>query len=259
MQLQRLYAYRVCLPSRRRMASSTRRDASTMPVPQEILQLICKDLDRSDLKNVRLAHKDLNDAAEIPLFRYIYLRRNMDSFCRLRMIASTPHLAKLVKGIIYSEQLIQGSNEYVDFDTWRRDHFGQGFGAFREGLSDSLAKSYTTADLHRYYSSWCAHLHSQRLMQKFDIEGKDLEEAFSKLHQLDEIYFGSFKELPGRFRWITREHFCSLGREMMVEPDHYSGVEYHIRQFTSMMAASYKNKKKLKVIEARYLRWKTFQ
>ena len=245
------------------MASSPRRDASAMPVPQEILQLICKDLDRSDLKNVRLAHKELNDAAEIPLFRYIYLRRNMDSFCRLRMIASTPHLAKVVKGIIYSEQLVQGSNEHVDFDTWRRDHFGQGFGFFWEGLSDHLAKSYTTADLHRYYSIWCAHLHSQRLMQKFDIEEKDLEDAFSKLHQLDEIYFGSyfssFRKLPGRHFLITREHFCSLGREMMVEPDHNSGLEYHIRQFTSMMAAAYKNKKKLKVIEARYLHWKTFQ
>ena len=236
-----------------------------MPVPQEILQLICKNLlDRSDLKNTRLACKGLNDAAEIPLFRYIYLRRNMDSFCRLRMIASTPHLAKLTKGIIYSEELVQGPNEHVDFDTWRRDHFGQGFGDSCAEVSDNLAKSCTTADLHRYYSSWCAHLHSQRLMQKFDIEEKDLEDAFSKLPQLEEIYFGSFsgssfKELWGIRRMITSESFCSLGREMMIEPDPASGAEYHVRQFTSMMAAAYKNKKKLKVIEARYLRWNIFQ
>ena len=241
------------------MASSTRRDTSAVPVPQEILQLICKDLDRSDLQNVRLAHKELNDAAEIPLFRYIYLRRNMDSFCRLRMIASTPHLAKLVKGIIYSEELVQGPDKHVDFETWRREHLGQGVGCFWERESDTISKSCTTADLHRYYSSWCAHLHSQRLMQKFDIEEKDLEDAFSKLPQLEEIYFGSDKKMPKNFDMITPEHFSSLGREMMVEPDDLSGAEYNVGQFTSMMAAAYKNKKKLKVIEARCLRWKIFQ
>ena len=245
------------------MASSTRRDASALPVPQEILQLICKNLDRSDLRNARLACKGLNDAAEISLFRYIYLRMNMDSFCRLRMIVSTPHLAKTVKGIIYSEQLVRDPNEHVDFDRWRRDHFGQGFSVSRAKVSDNLSKSCTTADLHHYYSSWCAHLHSQRLMQKFDIEEMDLEDAFSKLPQLEEIYFGSFfssfRKLPGHLGLITPEHFCSLGREMMVEPNSVSGVEYHVRQFTSMMTAAYKNKKKLKVIEARQLRWKIFQ
>ena len=265
-QLQRLYAYRICLASRLRMASSTGRDASALPVPQEILRLICKNLDRSDLRNARLACKGLNDAAEIPLFRYIYLKRNMDSFCRLRMIASTPHLAKLTKGIIYSERLVRGPNEHVehvDFDTWRRDHFGQIHGFPCAEVSDNIAKSCTTADLYRYYSIWCAHLHSQRLMQKFDIEEKDLEDAFSKLPQLEEIHFGplfdSFRKVPGSPRLIRAKHFSSLGREMMVEPDFTSGFEYHVQQFTSMMTAAYKAKKKLKVIKARYLRWKIFQ
>ena len=246
------------------MASSTSRDAGAVPVPQEILQLICRNLDPSDLKNARLAYKGLNDAAEIPLFRYIYLKRNMDSFCRLRMIVSTPHLAKLVKGIIYSELVVRESGEHVDFVTWHHKHFGQGLlFSFHEETGNNLSMSCTTADLHRYYSRWCAHLHSQRLMQRFDIEEKDLEDAFSKLPQLEEIYFGSFYESfrrpPADFEALTPEHFCSLGREMMVEPDYTSGFEYHVPQFTSMMAAAYKNKKKLKVIEARFLRWKAFE
>ena len=245
------------------MASSSHRDAGAIPVPQEILQLICKNLDRSDLKNARLACRGLNNAAEISLFRYIYLRRNMDSFCRLRMIASTSHLAKVVKSITYNSHLVPGPDEHVDFDTWRRNHFGQGFGRVSPWVSDNITKSCTTADLHRYYARWCAHLHSQRLMQKFDIEEKDLDDAFSKLPQLEEIHWGSFfcaeKQQPNGFDLLTPEHFCSLGRELMVDPDHESGVEYHVRQFTSMMAAAFKNKKKLKVIEARILRWKMFQ
>ena len=224
--------------------------------------MICKNLDRSDLKNARLACKGLNDAAEIPLYRHIYLRRNMDSFCRLRMIASTPHLAKLVKGIIYSGSLVRAPKEHVDFDTWRREHFGQCFGFYGAKVPESFTKSCTTADMPRYYARWCAHLHSQRLMQKFDLEEKDLEDAFCKLPQLEEIYFGAFKadlKWPPSFRSRTPEHFSSLGRELMVDPDYESGVEYHARQFTSMMAAAYKNKKKLKVIEVRHLSWKIFQ
>ena len=238
------------------MASSSHRDAGAVPVPQEILQLICQNLDRSDLKNARLACKGLNDAAEISLFRCIYLRRNMDSFCRLRMIASTSHLAKVVKSITYSSQLVPGPDEHVDFDTWRRNHFGQGFSNVE---SDKLKKSCTTADLHRYYSRWCAHLHSQRLMQKFDIEEKDLDYAFSKLPQLEEVHWGWFFYGDKPVRLPGTEHFGFLGRELMVGPDHKSGVEYHVRQFTSMMAAAFKGKKRLKVIEAHRLRWKMFQ
>ena len=240
------------------MASSTLRDASSVPVPQEILQLICKDLDRSDLKNVRLACKKLNDAAEIPLFRYLCLRRNMESFRRLRMIASTPHLAKLTKGIIYSEELVTESDEGLDFETWRRKYSGRAIDCFWDLESDTLSKSCTTADLHRCYSRWCAQLHSQRLMQKFDIEEKDLEDAFGKLPQLEEIYFGSGKERSIILDSVMLEYFSAFGVATF-EPYNPIGARYHVGQFTSMMAAAYKNNKKLKVIEARSLRWKVFQ
>ena len=232
-----------------------------MPVPQEILQLVCKYLNQSDLKNVRLARKEFNDAAEVWLFRYIYLRRNMDSFVRLRMVASSPHLAKLVKGLFYSSQLLQAPEEPVDFDTWRRRYLGKGF--ISVNVSDYLSKNCTTTDLHRCYSRWCAYLDSQRLMQRYDIEEKGLEDALSKLSQLEEIYFGPLfsadEELPGSLRRITREPICSLGRELKVQPNHGSGINYHVRQFTSIMVAACKSNRELKVIEARNLRWNIFQ
>ena len=221
--------------------------------------MTCKNLDRPDLRNARLAFKELNDAAEIPLFRHIYLRRNMDSFCRLRMIASTPHLAKCVKGIVYSEQMVQGPDEPVDFHTWLSDYFGRGFGLLWQHGPDQLKKSYTTVELEIYYSKWCGHLHSQRLMQRFDIEGKDLEDAFSKLPLLDDICFGSVMAYRDCLGPKTREDFGSLGREMLVEPDRFSGIKYHTGQFTAMMAAAYKTKRSLKVIKAHHLPWGAFQ
>lgn len=47
------------------------------------------------------------------------------------------------------------------------------------------------ADLHHYYWNWCGEVHSQWLMRRFDIEGKDLEDAFSKLPKLEQICFGA--------------------------------------------------------------------
>lgn len=221
--------------------------------------MICKNMDRSDLKNARLACKELNNAAEIPLFRHIYLRRNMDSFCRLRMIASTPYLANRVKAIVYSGQMVQGPDECVDYDTWRRKYFGKGFEPCLGEESNALLRSCTKADMHRYYWNWCAHLYSQRLIQRYDIEGRDLEYAFSKLPQLEEICFGYTKDGRRIFEPTKREHFCSLGREMMVEPDQFSGSEHHVGQFTAMMAAAHRNKKNLKVIKALDLKLEAFQ
>ena len=220
--------------------------------------MICKNLARSDLKNARLACKEFSDAAEITLFSHIYLRRNMDSFCRLRMIASTPYLAKLVRSIFYSLQMLPDWDELTNFDTWRRSHFSKGLRPFRFNVADQLLKSCPTADLHRYYSNWCGQLHSQKLMQRFDIEGRDLDDALGKLPRLDEICVGSYDEHPNPSEPVTSELFSSLGREVMVEPNHHSGVDYHVGQFTAMMAAVHKNKKNLKVIKARRLRWKTF-
>lgn len=85
--------------------------------------MIPKYLDRPDLKNARLTSKQLNDAAEMTLFRYIYLRRNMDSFCGLRMLVFTPHLARLVKGIVHSSRMLQDSCS-VNSEEWREMYFG---------------------------------------------------------------------------------------------------------------------------------------
>lgn len=221
--------------------------------------MMCKYVDRSDLKSARLAFRELNDAAEISLFRRIYLRRNMDSFCRLRMISSTPHLAKLVKGIAYSGKMLRWENEDPDFDRWCFGYLGEGLRVLYKEDRVLLRKTLTMDDLHRLYSKWCGHLHSQRLMQRFGIEDNDLDDAFRKLPQLEKICFGPrASDLPYG-EPITPELFSSLGREMLIEPDHFDGLNYHVGQFTAMMTAAHKNKKRLKAIRALDLGWKAFE
>lgn len=118
--------------------------------------MICKYLDRPDLKNARqrLTSKQLNDGAEMTLFRYIYLRRNMDSFGGLRMLVSVPCLARLVKGIVYSSRMLQDSCS-VNSEEWREMYFDQGFFSPIPQEVSVLSKACSMADLHLYYWNRC--------------------------------------------------------------------------------------------------------
>ena len=230
-----------------------------MPVPQEILQLICKHMGRSDLKNARLACRELNNAAEISLFRQVLLRRNRESFRRLQMITSTPYIAMHVRAIAYSSRMLQEWPENTDFEEWRREHLGEGLFHPRGDVSE-LEQSCTMADMQCCYSNWCEHRHSQKLVDELDLEMKGLDAAFRELHQLDEIRFGHVKNYPpDSARPVRPELFSSLGREMMVEPDRINGISHHLGQFTAMMTAAHKSNKLLKRIKCFSLEWKVFE
>ena len=236
--------------------------AVTMALPQEILQLFCKYLDRSDLRSVRLASKALNDAAEIWLFRHIYLRRNTDSFCRLRKVSSSPHLAKLVKAITYSGKMLwegRDTNTHPIFKDWCGLYLQQGLQALCKEDEDILC-ALVLEEKNPYYLKWREHLHKQMLMRRPGLEKELLEVAFRKLSQLEEICFG-----PGDIRLSSvvtstaPKHFSSLGREMLVEPTHRPEYRVHHEQFTAMMAAAHKYQKEIKVIKALDLGWNTFE
>lgn len=97
-------------------------------------------------------------------------------------------------------------------------------------------------------------------MQRFDIEQDYLDVAFRKLPQLEETCFGSSTHyIPDTVNPIIPELFSPLGREMLIEPVHFDGLNYHVGQFTAMMTAAHKNQKILKVIRALHLGWKAFE
>ena len=141
--------------------------------------------------------------------------------------------------------------------------FGEGLSTFDVGLEEYdinlLQRTCTRDDLRLYYSNWCKQLHSQRLMQRFDVEEQDLDNAFSRLPQLEEICFNSgYGGIRDVSTPITSDLFSSFGQKMLVEPKSSCGYEYHVGQFTSMIAAAHKNKKDLKVIDAIRLQSKAF-
>lgn len=72
------------------MVSPATNRASSLPMPPEIFHMICANLDQPDQKSFRLVCKSFSYAAEITLFRQVLLKRNVESFMKLRMIAAHP-------------------------------------------------------------------------------------------------------------------------------------------------------------------------
>ena len=96
------------------------------------------------------------------------------------MLVSTPHLARLVKGIVYSTRIFPDlfSGIHMDFERWC-GYFHSFSPSHKEAPYLLLSRGRSMADLHRYYWNRCGQVHIQRLVQEFDIEEKDLEDAFS--------------------------------------------------------------------------------
>lgn len=241
------------------MASSkTTPPASIKTTPQEILQLICRSLARLDLKSVRLVSRELNRAAEVSLYRRIFLRRNIDSFCKLRMIASKPHLAKLVKTLTYSGKMLHHLDGELAFDLWCEHKICEGLE--RPIIKEDVAifrQQFTLSELQDCYHKYCRLYRSEELMQKFDAEGEDLIMLFDKLPQIEEVCFGPHDIFSTPMGPVSLDHFSSVGKKMLVEPAF--GQAYHVGQFTALLAAAHKNDRRLRIIKGLDLQWELFQ
>lgn len=123
--------------------------ASIETTPQEILHLICRFLPWPGLKSVRPVSKEFNHAAEVSLYRQIFLRRNMDSFCKLRMIASTPHLAKLGRAIVYSGKMLHHGDGEVTYGSWYQHEICEGLNwPYEKEDVETFKLQFTLSELH---------------------------------------------------------------------------------------------------------------
>lgn len=242
------------------MTSTEMQPASITTVAQEVLQLICRPLSRLDLKSMRLVSREINNAAEVFLFRQIFLRRNMDSFCKLRMITSRPHLAKLVKALAYSGMTLRHEDDGTDFDTWFQERIRSSSSGYQKSEDiEIFREQFTLNELHQCYEQFCRYYHSEELMQLFDIEDEDLIAAFGKLPHIEEISFGHDYIFQCVASPLTLDSYSSVGREMLVDPTHVGGRDYHVGQFTALLMAAHKNRKRIKVIEGLGLQWEALQ
>ena len=159
------------------------------PMPPELLQQICTNLDRPDLKRFRLVSKNFSFAAEIFLFRQILLKRNVESFMKLRLVAGHPRISKLVNALCYSGMMLSNASLCKDFETWANTFIGQGFGRLHQMRVRDFSKTLTFEELQVHYRSFCALHHSEQLMQNYNIETQDLTSAFAKLPQFQQVCF----------------------------------------------------------------------
>ena len=89
-------------------------------LPTEILQQICGDLGRSDLKCFRLVCKDFGYAAESFLFRKVYLDRDVESFGKLYQIACHPRMSQHVRCLQFTDAIVRSRQNYLMLEDWSR-------------------------------------------------------------------------------------------------------------------------------------------
>ena len=231
------------------MASPTMHTESTPPLPAELLLEICKNLDQADLKRCRLACKAFSYAAEISLFRQVVLKRNVESFMRLRLIADHPRISVLVKALCYSGKMFYNAHLCKNIDEWAESF------AIRE-----LSRNLTPEELQVHYQKFCAHRHSEQLVGRYDIETQNLTSAIAKLPQLDEVCFdyGEHHSLLDDDS-IRLDQFSSVAWETLVEPEWPGGAKFHAGQFTALLKAAHRFQRPLHTVKALSVPWRAFQ
>lgn len=102
-----------------------------LSLPKETIDTVCDTMCQDDLRNLRLSCKHPSPSAERALYRHIYLKRNTESFARLRLIADDPRLSRLVQFIDYSSLTLIGKpldhDCPLEYQEWKRSGIGRGF------------------------------------------------------------------------------------------------------------------------------------
>jgi len=211
--------------------------------PVEIQQQICETIPRTDLKSLRLVSQDINLVAERKLYREIFLKRNTESFCKLRLIATHPLLSKHVQALWYDGRMVQRNPGGGScFDGWYC-FIGDGFTASGESLTrdtiDKFKKSLTEEQLSFHYSKYCEQICSEDRVDKDNIEEIDLTKLFRSCPHLQRIAFYCDPELFGGIQEEVRfEDLSSIGRCTLVEPTPDGGYERNHRQFGALLVAA---------------------
>ena len=225
--------------------------ALALAMPVELLLQICEDLNQRDLKSCRLVCTHVRFTAEKLLFRYLLLRRNPESFVRLRLIADHPEISNHVRSLCYDPRLFS-SPFYKDCETWYSAALGHEHWTHFAVMD--YAPKLGRKDLEAHYERYCAVYHSDQLTQKYDVKTQDLMSGVARLPQLRDVYF-LFDEVSGDSEF---HQMSSITQETLIMPDSVCGW-LHGKQFTALMEAAYAAQTPLKTINAVGVPWSIFQ
>ena len=225
--------------------------ALALAMPVELLHQICENLTQPDLRNCRLVCRHFRFTAEKFLFRHILLRRNAESFMRLRLIANHPEIRNHVRSLCYDPRLFS-SPFYEDFETWYSAVLG--YDHWSHSAVMDYAPKLKRKELEAHYQKYCALYHSDQITRNYEVDTQDLMSGVARLSHLREVDFlfdevGDDSEL---------HQLSSISQETLIMPDRVRGW-LHGKQFTALMEATYAAQIPLKSINAVCVPWSVFQ
>ena len=221
-------------------------------IPVELLHQICQNLSQRDLKSCRLVCRYFRFTAEKLLFSHILLRRNVESFTRLRLIADHPEIRNHVQSLCYDPRLFPNSPIWEDFEKW--NSAVNGHGHFTISFIQEYADKAERQKLQAHYQRYCALVHSDVPMKNYDVETQDLVNGFARLPHLKEVCFIFTEEdRPSRFRRLS-----SITQETLIWPDPVHGW-LHGKKFAALLEAAHAVQISLKSIKAYGVPWSVFQ
>lgn len=235
---------------------------------------ICQNLRRPDLKRLRLVSKATNSAAEEIIFEDVSIFRNMESFCRLRCIASDPKLSKLVKRLCYSGRLlgtplkpihvlpglipIDWLSSKGGFQLWQK--FCSTMYAVKPNHSigeqrDNMITPLTDDEQLRYYRKACAIADAQRMLASYpSLEITDLVTIIDSLTRLEEVIFDVTEySRENADELMDGDSTSTIARETLMEPT-IDTKDYSIlgrgRQLLNLLEAVLKSGRSIKSFQA---------
>ena len=224
--------------------------ALALAMPVEMFHQICENLTQPDLKSCHLVCRHFRFTAEKFLFRHILLRRNAESFMRLRLIANHPEIRNHVRSLCYDPRLFRSSRLCESFEKWNSAVLGHEPDHATLHIIQEYADKAERKELQAHYQRYCALVYSDVPMQNYEIETQDLISGFARLPHLRDVCF-IFKEeyCPSRFRQLS-----SITQETLIWPDSVHGW-LHGKQFTALLEAAHASQISLKSIKAFGVPW----
>ena len=220
--------------------------------PTEIWDLICQNLSRQDLREVRLVCKKKDLIAQRILFRDVSLFRNTESFDRLRNIVESEKLSKLVKVFYYSGKLLN--------DQWVERHDAFAYWLKSEALQWK-DRPRSQEDLKRHFARSMEVIEAQRMVDantsnsRFEVT--ELTRALVRFPRLEAVIFDASMDVHP----IDRSFPGTISRDTRMLPVFLKRVDdFHVRnrQTYAINEALGKTRRELKSYQGLGIEWTTF-
>ena len=208
-------------------------------LPSELLQLVCDNLDRPDLRSLRFTCGRSASWASNLLYKDVYLKRNMDSFGRLSSIATCPHLSVMVEAVHYEGDLIWDHEPYSFVEN---KFIRIGF----QGLNP-VTQSFTSEDFEIHNQKYQEHLVNQQRLGKYKIEDILLNGAFHALSNLRKLEFYSHQTPRPPFSNLIQIDLSGSDYDHLIDMK-CAGDILHAAQFTRLISAARKSQKQIRDI-----------